>query len=318
MARAPFAIDPQLTSIAIAYKNEEYIADLIAPRRMVNAELFEVDYLNIDDMFELQDDMVGRLSAPNQVTFSSTRQQFSTEDHGLDAPVPQKDMNNYQGVGASPEAIASEGVSELVMLNREVRVAKMVEDAANYKAGMSATLSGTSQWSDYTNSNPMDAILTALDEPLVRPTAAGTSRSAWRVIRQHPKVVEYVKGTGAGSDARGMISREQFREALELDAFYVGSTRAKNMPRNVSAAPVTPPRIWGKHFWLIGNDPMAQLINMNRPTFLLTAQFGTKVSGRIQDPDMGLDGGVRIRAGEHVKEVVISKECGYLFKNVVA
>lgn len=318
MARSPFVIQPDLTGIAIAYKNQEYIADMIAPRDTVNAELFEWDELNIDSMFEFQDDQVGRLSAPNQVTFNSTRKPGSTVDHGLDSPVPQKDVDNYQGVGASPLAIATEGVTELVMLNREKRVADIVQTAANYKPANTIPLSGTSQFSDYTNSNPVDAILAALDIPLVRPRVMVLSNYGWRVFRQHPKVVESVKGTGAGSDARGVVARAQVAELLELDAVYVGTTRGKATPRNVDAAASTPARIWGKHLALLGVDPMARLLNMNRPTFLMTAQFGTRVAGTIQDPDMGLKGGIRVRAGEMVREVIMTKECSYFFENAFA
>ena len=314
MARSPFVIRPDLTGIAIAYKNQDYIADMIAPRKLVTAELFEVDFVNVDDMYELQDDLVGRLSQPHQVTFSSTRTPYSTRDHGLDAPVPQKDIDNYQGVGASPEAIATEGVTELVMLNREVRTAKIIEDPATYRTENVGVLSGTSQWSDYTNSNPISDILTALDNPLVRPTTGGCSLYVWRILRQHPKVLSYVKG----SLTAGMVMREEFAAALELDNFVVGTTRAKGLPRNISVAPLVPSRIWGKHFWLIGVDPLAQLVNMNRPCTLLTGQFGTKVAGEILDPDMGLKGGKRVRSGESVREVVVSKECGYLFRNAVA
>lgn len=116
---APFVIDPDLTGIAIAYKNDGYLADRIAPRQQVNAELFEVDYLDLDTLYEFQDDRVGRMSTPNQVVWKSSRTQFSTEDHALDSPVPQKDIENYQGIGPSPDMIATELVSELVMLNRE-------------------------------------------------------------------------------------------------------------------------------------------------------------------------------------------------------
>lgn len=317
MARSPFAIQPDLTGIAIAYKNDEYIADMIAPRELVNAELFEWDELNIDQMYEFQDDQVGRLSAPNQVTFSSERKQGSTLDHGLDSPVPQKDMDNYQGVGASPLAIATEGVTELVMLNREKRVADIVQSAANYKTSNKVVLSGTSQFSDST-SNPVDAILTALDVPLVRPRVMVVSNYGWRILRQHPKVVESVKGTGAGSDARGILMRSAMAELFELEAVYVGTSRGKATPRNVDAAASTPARIWGKHLALLGVDPMAKMLNMNRPTFLITAQFGTRVAGTIQDPDMGLKGGVRVRAGEMVKEVILTKECSYFFENAFA
>ena len=53
-------------------------------------------------------------------------------------------------------------------------------------------------------------------------------------------------------------------------------------------------------------------------TFGRTAQFGTRIAGRIEDPDIGLTGGFRIRSGERIKELVVAKDVGYLVQNVIA
>ncbi|MDF7667925.1 hypothetical protein PT273_08740 [Orbaceae bacterium ESL0727] len=52
-------------------------------------------------------------------------------------------------------------------------------------------------------------------------------------------------------------------------------------------------------------------------TFGFTAQFKDRVSGSIADPNIGLRGGQRVRVGESVKELVIAKDAGYLFENVI-
>ena len=52
-------------------------------------------------------------------------------------------------------------------------------------------------------------------------------------------------------------------------------------------------------------------------TFGYTAQFKDRVSGSIVDPDIGLRGGQRVRVGESVKELVVAKDAGYLFENVI-
>lgn len=141
----------------------------------------------------------------------------------------------------------------------------------------------------------------------------------WRVFRQHPKVVESIKSTGAGgSVAQGVVMREAVAELFELDEVLVGESRGKALPQNISAAASVPSRLWGKHCALITADPLARLTLTNRPTFMMTAQHGTKVAGRIMDPDMGMRGGYRVRAGEEVKEIVISKECAYFFENAFA
>jgi hypothetical protein len=52
-------------------------------------------------------------------------------------------------------------------------------------------------------------------------------------------------------------------------------------------------------------------------TFGLTAQYGSKISGRIEDPDVGLQGGFRVRTGERIKELIVAQDVGYLVQDAV-
>ena len=98
MAVAPFQRDPYLTGLMLAYKNDSYLADTIAPYRPVGGSLYQWDQLELDTFYEIQDDLVGRLSAPNRVSTRSTRKEATTRDRGLESPVPESDVKEYQGV----------------------------------------------------------------------------------------------------------------------------------------------------------------------------------------------------------------------------
>ena len=54
----------------------------------------------------------------------------------------------------------------------------------------------------------------------------------------------------------------------------------------------------------------------DQPTFGFTAQFGSRIAGDIPAPNVGLRGGVRVRVGESVLEVVADNSVGYFFQNV--
>ncbi|SUB36576.1 Uncharacterised protein [Pasteurella multocida] len=58
-------------------------------------------------------------------------------------------------------------------------------------------------------------------------------------------------------------------------------------------------------------QPMALLL-------VFTAQFGTREVREIEDKDMGYRGGVRVRVGESVKELITAPDLGYFFENVIA
>ena len=47
-------------------------------------------------------------------------------------------------------------------------------------------------------------------------------------------------------------------------------------------------------------------------TFGYTAEYMTRFSGRIQEPKIGLKGGVRVRVGESLGEFVTCQDAGYL------
>ncbi len=139
-----------------------------------------------------------------------------------------------------PLARATKQVTSLVLTKREQRVATLVTTLANYAAANKATLSGTSQWSDYTNSNPQTAIMAAMDGMVMRPNVIGMSRPVWTVLRQHPKMCKAIFGNN--TDA-GIVSRQAVANLLEVDDILVGegwiNTAAKGQPATIS-------RIWGK------------------------------------------------------------------------
>lgn len=312
MAKAPFVVSSVLCAVAVAYKNGAMIADSVLPRVPVAAESFKYNKFPVGDFFSLPETLVGRKGQPNQVEFSSTQETGSTEDHGLDDAIPNKDVVNAASQPGMPDPLmrASQGLTELIVLKREVRAASLVFNAANYGPANKVTLAGNDQWSDYVNSNPQDDILEAQDAMIMRGNIGVIGRRAWTMLRQHPKICKAV--FGQGTDA-GIVSRRQFADHFELDDFYVGegwvNTARKGQAPNLV-------RVWGKSCAILHR-------NMNADTeygitFGYTAQFGPRVAGEIIDPDIGIHGGVRVRVGESVKELVTANDLGYLLSAVIA
>lgn len=313
MAKSPYPVDPFLTGLAIAYKNDNYIADEISPYRTVSKMEFEWDDYKIEEMYTRPETRVGRLSRVNQVTFSATRQAASCEDYGLESPVPQRDIEN-KDPNYDPLSHAVEGTMELVKLDRELRVADKVQDLNTYLAAQRTTLSGTSQWSDYTNSDPLSAMLTAFDNCLIRPNVLQMGQAAWTVIRQHPKLVQAIKPSSV--EGEGVISRAELAELLEIDRIIVGIgwQNTARPGQGFSKA-----RIWGKHVSALYINPQAQITGtVTTPTFMLTARFGTPIAGQMQDPNVGLRGGIMVRAGESTREFVPSNQGAYHWHDAVA
>ncbi len=309
MANAPFPIDPVLTGIAIAYSNSRLIADQVMPRVMVGKQEFKYWKYKLEDGFTVPDTKVGRRSAPNQIEFDATEETESTEDYGLDDPIPQADIDNAPE-NHDPRGRSTEQLTNLILLDREVRVANMVFNAANYAAGNKQVLSGTSQFSDFTASDPIGVIMDSLDSMVMRANKMTIGRPAYSVLARHPDIVKAAHGN---SGDKGVATRQAIADLFELEEVIVGEAWI-NTARKGQAPSIQ--RAWGKHIALQYIDPQAD--NRNGTTHAFTAQWGGRIAGSIEDKDIGLRGGERVRAGESVKEIIAANDLAYLIENAVA
>ena len=305
---APFPIDPELTAIAIAYRNPALIADEVLPIVPVGKQEFKFWKFDLAQGFTVPDTKVGRRGAPNEIEFNATEQTDSTVDYGLDDKIPQSDIDNAPQ-NYDPVGHAVEGIMNLVKLGREKRTADIVFNAATYASGYKETLSGSSQFDD-PNSTPIKTIADALDKMIMRGNVMVIGQAAWSVLRRHKDIVSAVLGN-AGE--KGMVSRQAVAELFELDDVLVGRGWL-----NIAKKGQTPSlsRVWGKHIALLYRDRLAN--TQRGTTFGYTARFGDAVAGQWEDKNIGLRGGVVVRAGESVKEVIAANDLGYFLENVIS
>lgn len=323
MVDRPFVVDAALTAIAIGYRNPAsfYIADEALPRSPVSQEKFKWTEYPIEEGFNVPDGRVGRTGQVRQLEFGGIERNSAVEDFGFDAPIPNSDIEaariaREQGTNNfDPEGHAVMMITDTLMNIREVRVANLKHNPANYAIGRKIALAGQSQFSDLVNSDPIGVIKRGLDATLVqRPNQMEMGRAVWSVLSSHPKVVNAVKGNVT---SQGIVTLAQFtelfagegiRKVLIGDAWY-------NTAR--PGRPVALTRAWGKHISLTHINPIATP-EMGGITWGLTAEFGGRIAGRIEDRDVGLQGGVRIRTGERVKELVVAQDVGFLIQDAVA
>lgn len=317
--RRPFVVNAVLTGIAIGYVNraQTLIADDVLPRVPVGAEDFKWLEYPLAEGFTVPDTLVGRRGRVNQVSFTATERTSTTQDYGLEDPIPYSDItaaDAQRAAGLSafdPQAHSAEMLASLILLDREIRVAGVVQNPANYAAARKVALSGTSQFSDYTNSDPIGVIKTGLESTLVyRPNTMVMGHSAWSKLSSHPVLVNAIRGNLTN---KGIVTRQEVATLFEVQRVLVGESYVNTARKGQNAALS---RVWGKHIELLYIDPNAR--PQGGITWGFTAQFGSRIAGTIEDANVGLKGGEATRVGEQVRELVVAPDTGYLIQNAVA
>lgn len=315
----PFPIQQTLTAIALAYKNEAFIADAVLPRSPVPSREFKWIQFNRDEMFTVPETQVGRKGVPNEVQFSGTEVASFVNDYGLDDVVPTEDVISAPP-GYNPMGSAVEGIAELVALAREQRVATLMTTLGTFPAANRVTLSGNGQWSDFTNADPFTAIMNAFDGMLMRPNTLVLGRQVWSRLRVHPRITAALAPADMGNTPAGVgnvgrpATTQAVAELLEVDQILIGSSWINTAKPGQTA---TLARVWGKHAVALHLNPTGS-IRGNAITFGFTAEWGGRVAGNIPEPKVGLRGAQRVRVGESVRELVVASDTGYFFQNAVA
>lgn len=317
-ADAPFPVDPVLTGIAIQYRNKALIADQVLPRitPVLSRKTFKYNVWAKAEQFTVPRTLVGRRGQPSEVEFHASEVPGAVDDYGLDDPIPYDDFQNAPE-GHDPEAFAVQSLTDLIALDREIRVSGLVFNTASYASGNYATVSDAeAKWDFYGDdedppSDVIGQITAALDTPLIRPNTAVFGRSVFTKLSQHPRIVKAVLGNSGDS---GIATRQQIASLFELDQVLVGEGYRNSAKPGQTASYA---RVWGKGAAFLYLDTLAAG-DGRRPSFGGTFECGTRIAGAVDDTKIGPRGGRRVRVVESLKEVITASDLGYYFDSVIA
>jgi hypothetical protein len=316
----PFTVNPTMTAVAVGYRNPDYalIASQVLPYTPVPEERFKYTVYPLSESFNVPADLrVGRKGQLTRVEFSAKEENGEVEDWGVDTIIPQSDIEaaarqRAQGAGNfDPRMRAVEGLTDIINLGHEVRTAKLVFNAGSYADGRKVVLSGSSQLSDYENSDPFAVFDAAMAGTLIfKPNTAVFGDAAWRRVRGHPHLVNAVRSNLTN---KGRITPEEFATLFGLKRVLVGEGWL-NLAHKGQDPQLE--RVWGPHcaFLHLATAPATE----KTVTFGYTARLGNRMAGSYQEPGVGLMGAEVVRVGERAKELIIAPDVGYFIENIVA
>lgn len=286
------------------------MADAVLPRDTVGKKTFGYYEYPIEQAYTIPSTLVGEHSSVPRSEFTGTQQESRCLDYGHEVVLTRDDIDNAPK-NVDPREKATERATNIVVCDRERRVAELCFNAAKYPSSNKVDVSGTAAdlWSDYTQSNPLPYIIEKLDSCLVRPNVMVFGQATWNKLSMHPKIVKAANGNDGGE---GRATRQRLAELLEVSEILVGAAFINTVKQGKT--PVLT-RMWGKHALAFYRDRTAGATG--GMTFGFTAQYGERIAG-AKEADIGLRGGVAVRSGESVRELIVAPHAAFFFQNAIA
>lgn len=212
-------VNQALTNVSVAYRNAAFVAERVFPVVPVNKRN-DVYFQFSKQHFLSEPDTVGPSDEANEIEVDlDARGSYVCTGHASQVAI--SDEERAQGdPGADIDIEYTQKVTERILLNEEVNIASLMTTS---NITNNTTLSGTSQWSDYVNSNPITAIDSAKETVQQAigefPNTLLLPRKVYRTLRNHPQVLDRIKYTRDG--ARHLPTPEELADLLDVDEVIV-------------------------------------------------------------------------------------------------
>jgi hypothetical protein len=261
-------INPVLTSIAQGFQNLDFIGGRLFPTVSVGQRAGNIITFGKED-FMLYSTQRAPGEGTKRVAYGYSSGTFGLVDYSLEGQLPielqQEASSGANGFSIDLASITVNKTSAIMGLRLENAQAQIARNAANYGAGNKVTLSGTSQWSDYTGtSNPITVIETAKEairsQTGKRPNVCIMGPAVLARLRAHPIITDRMKYTG-----RDVATTEILASLFGVSEVIVGEAIVANDAGVFSD-------VWGKDVVLAYTET-ASLASLGTPTYGYTYQL---------------------------------------------
>jgi hypothetical protein len=206
--------------VALDYRPEGMIADMIAPIVPTPNISGSIPEFSRGDLLRIDETARAPGTAANEVERDVSSLSFYCNNYALSHGVNIEDKFNADPIYVQKLFNgAAEFLKTKLSMDWERRLALQVTSTTN--VGSSAAV--TSAWTDYTNSDPLTDMNTAIDVVLdtngLRPNNIVFGEMAWRNLRRNDTVRNLINGTNNGG---GYVSTAEVAQLLEVENIHVG------------------------------------------------------------------------------------------------
>jgi len=302
-------LNQPLSNIAIAYRPENMIADQICPIVPVDKQSDNYYIWQIADAFRITDDKRAPATEANVLDRNISSGTYFADNYALKDRIPYEDIENADaGFMFTERTSRVEFLKDRLMLNMEYRVAKQCTSGSNvgsYSACASA-------WTDYTNSDPILDIETAIanveDATGTRPNSILFGRNIWRHFRKHDDVLSRIFGYQTTNNGR-IVTSENVKALFELERVLIGGAYQNTAGRGQTASLSG---LWADHV-LVYYAPMTP--RKDKPSFMYGFRWNKIMNMQAFIYQLPKSHAEEVELGYYQDEVITASALGFLILN---
>jgi hypothetical protein len=270
-------IDKMLTMISVAWPNTGLVGEQLFPTVPVQKQSDKY-YIFGREGWLVVNDVRAPGTAANEIPgLTLSTDTYYAQEHSLQIPVTDEERWNADSP-LTPDRDATELVTARIMLGRERAMQTLVTTTANYASGNTTTLSGTAQFNDYVNSDPISIMRTAKSTVNSRifmdPNVGVIPYQVMTILEDHPDFIERIKYS-----ERGIVSSELIGAILGMGNIIIPGVGINSANEG---QPATLGYLWGKDVIFAWVPPRAGL---KIPAFAYEFGWSGNPGGQLQYVD---------------------------------
>jgi len=213
-------VDQVLSQISIGWPNNGLVGDRLFPSVTVRKQSDKYYIFGREGWLPEAGDVRAPGARANEIPgMQVSTDTYYAQEHALQIAVTDEERENADSPLA-PDRDATELVTSRIMLGREVAQKTLATTTTNYASGSTVTLSGTQQWNDYVNSDPISDLRTGKStihsRIFLEPTLGVVPYQVMTKLEDHPDFLERIKYS-----ERAIFSPELLQAVLGLGSVVI-------------------------------------------------------------------------------------------------
>lgn len=311
MSQLKAQVDKLLSGVSSGYFPKGYISELVLPTvesKQSSGLLgkYGTGHLRIENAVK-----GGRGKYRRVETQVRSTQQYLIEGHGLEGFVSEDDYSNVEEP-FDAESDETEGLTTVLWLEKEKLLADTLTSTSVLTQNV--TLSGTSQFSDYNNSDPVAVITTGINAIIdgcgEEPNLIIMDLKVFKKLRFHPQLLDAL---GYKYNRPGGLKEQEVADALGIERILVARARYESAVEGQTSALLP---CWGKHIVLCVAPESAK--KMQQSIGYMVRKIGSSPRKVYKEANFNPPNSTKVLVEDQYDMLISNATCGYLIENAIA